>query len=285
MRAGSSHRHPAVAGSFYPEDASELTRLLECCFLDPRGPGELPDRHRSGIRRIRAAIVPHAGFVYSGAIQAHAYRAIAAERPPQSVLLLGVNHRGIGASAALSAVTWDSPLGPLPIDTELRDRLEHAPITTDESAHREEHSLEVQVPFLQYVLPQPRAVMLSVRFDGYDQLGAVAKVVGAAVAGRDVLLIASTDLSHYLPVDEARELDSLVLDQILKRDARGLYDVVTRCDITMCGVAPTVVLLAALASEPLSARLLAWGHSGEASPMPTVVGYAALLLESARANP
>ncbi|MHB8352243.1 MAG: AmmeMemoRadiSam system protein B [Thermoplasmata archaeon] len=279
------HRRPAVAGSFYPEDASELTRLLERCFLDPRGPGELPDRHRRESRNIRAAVVPHAGFIYSGPIQAHAYRAIAAERPPESILLLGVNHRGVGAPAALSSVVWDSPLGPLPPEPGLRERLDHPPIETDDSAHRGEHSLEVQLPFLQYVLPHPRAVMLSVRYDRFDALRSVAESVKAAVSGRDVLLIASTDLSHYLPVEEVRALDALAIEQIRKRDARGLYDVVEHRGITMCGVAPTVVLLAALESESLDVRLLAWGHSGQAAPMTTVVGYAALLLESAKAIP
>ncbi|MGI0054075.1 MAG: AmmeMemoRadiSam system protein B [Thermoplasmata archaeon] len=275
-------KHPrpmAVAGSFYPEDAGDLTRQLEACFVDPRGPGELPDRRRSPGRRIRAAVVPHAGLLYSGAIAAHAFRAIAAERPPRSVLLLGVDHGGRGPAAALSSVAWSTPLGPVPTDPDLVDRLDRPPIERDESAHAREHSIEVELPFLQYVLPQPRAVALTVRFGPYPELEEVAAVVRAAVTGGDVLLIASTDLSHYVPEPQARELDRLAIEAILARDPRGLYETVARRQISMCGVAPTTVLLAALAGEPLTARLLRWGHSGEARPMEEVVGYAALLFE------
>ncbi len=278
-------RPTAVAGSFYPKEARALSALLERCFLDPRGPGALPERHRREVRSIRAVVVPHAGLVYSGAIAAHAYRALASERPPESVLLLGVNHRGVGAPAALSAVPWATPLGPVPSDPELRGRLDRPPLRVDESAHAHEHSLEVQLPFLQYVLPHPRIVALSISFDRLDELLRVAEVVREAVAGRDLLLVASTDLTHYRPVEEVRAEDALVIEEIRNRNARGLYRVVTRRGISMCGVAPTVVLLAALESEALSGRLLAWGHSGEATPMDTVVGYAALTLESDSALP
>ena len=272
-------RPPAVAGQFYEGDGVRLAHQVESCFTDARGPGELPVRHRTPERRIRALVVPHAGFVYSGPIAALAYGAVAAERPPDSVLVLGVDHHGSGVPAAVSARDWDTPLGPVPVDLDLAHALAHGPIEIDEAAHRDEHSIEVQLPFLQYVLPKPRFAALMVRFGPLEFLKEVAESVRTAIAGRDVLLVASTDFSHYVSVAEARRLDHLAIDQILRRDAAGLYETVVEKEISMCGIAPTTVLLAAIAGESLSARLLRWGHSGESEPMRQVVGYASLLLE------
>ena len=278
-------RPPAVAGQFYEASGADLAAQVEECFRSERGPGELPSRQRSAGRHIRAAVVPHAGFEFSGPIAALAYRAIAAERPPEVVLILGVDHHGASRGAALSARDWRTPLGPTACDLDLVAALNHAPIEVDEAAHAREHSIEVQLPFLEYVLPKPRFVALEIGFDTFAHLERVAKVVRNALAGRDVLLLASTDFSHYVPAETARTLDGHAIDAILARDARRLYDTVTVEEISMCGIAPTTVLLSALSGEPLTARLLRWGHSGEAVPMRDVVGYASLLLESAEPLP
>jgi len=282
---GSRTRPPAVAGQFYPESGAELARAIEESFRSPRGPGELPTHHRSPERRIRAAIVPHAGYEFSGPIAALAYAQVAAERPPESVLVLGVDHHGAGEGPALSDVPWMTPLGPTPIDESLRKALTHPPVAVDEAAHALEHSIEVQLPFLEYVLPHPRFVPLQVPFDTLPELERVARVVADAVRGRDTLLIASTDFSHYVPASTAQRLDRLAIETILSRDATALYETVAENDISMCGIAPTTVLLSALAEEPLSTRLLRWGHSGEAVAMRDVVGYAALLLEAPSSAP
>jgi MEMO1 family protein len=276
-------RPPAVAGQFYESDGRNLAREVERCFLDPRGPGELPTRHRSPERHLRAAVVPHAGLVYSGPIAALVYERIAAERPPATTIVLGVNHHGVGAPAALSDRDWMTPLGPTAVDHEMVRRLaQQPPIVVDERAHLSEHSIEVQLPFLEYVLPRPRFVPLMVRFDTLEFLEEVGRGVRAAIAGHDILLLASTDFSHYISAKEAERLDRLAIDQILARDAGGLYGTVAKHDISMCGIAPTTVLLSALAGEPLDTQLLRWGHSGEVSPMKEVVGYAAILLTSAQ---
>ena len=273
-------RPPAVAGQFYAGTGAELARQVEACFLDPRGPGELPTRHRSANRSLRAAVVPHAGYPYSGPIAARAYALIASERPPESVLILGVDHHGRG-SAALSDRAWATPLGPTAVDHDLVGALRRGPIAVDEAAQSEEHSIEVQLPFLEYVLPRPRFVALQVRFGQFEFLREVAEVVRAATRDRDVLLLASTDFSHYVPARTAERLDRMAIDAILARDARRLFDTVVGNEISMCGIAPTTVLLSALADEALSARLLRWGHSGEVEPMRDVVGYASIALESA----
>jgi len=196
-------RPPAVAGQFYAADGRELARQVESCFTDPRGPGGLPARRRSTERRVVAAVVPHAGYPYSGPIAAHVYARIAAERPPRSVVVLGVDHYGAGLGAALSVRPWLTPLGPTPIDTDLAKALTSGPVRVDESAHAREHSIEVQLPFLEYVLPKPSFVPLQVRFGPLRYLTEVAEVVRAATEGKDVLLLASTDFSHYVPVEVA----------------------------------------------------------------------------------
>ncbi len=273
-------RPPAVAGQFYPQDPAGLTQLLERCYADPRGPGRLTPARSSLDRRIRAAVVPHAGYVYSGPIAAHAYRAVAAERPPGTVLVLGVNHHGRGAPAALSAREWRTPLGTVRTDPELIAALDRRPIERDELAHGPEHSIEVQLPFLQQLWPQLRFVGLSITMGPIGFLADVGAVVTRAVQGRDVLLLASTDFSHYIPAETARSLDRLAINQILARNPTGLYETVVDREISMCGIAPATVLLFALQAEPLRTRLLRWGHSGEAEPMTEVVGYASILLES-----
>ncbi|MGA9840306.1 MAG: AmmeMemoRadiSam system protein B [Thermoplasmata archaeon] len=276
-----SPRPAAVAGRFYAATGADLAHQVERCFLDARGPGELPVRHRSAPRTLRAAVVPHAGLEFSGPIAAHTYSLIASQPPPDTVLILGVDHHGLGGGAVLSDRPWRTPLGPTAVDHELVRALTQPPVTVDEAAQAQEHSIEVQLPFLEYVLPQPRFVALQVRFGSFDYLLDVARVVRDALRGRDhVLLLASTDFSHYVTVATAQRLDRMAIDAILARDPRRLYDTVVANDISMCGIAPTTVLLAALSEEPLSARLLRWGHSGEAAPMRDVVGYAALALES-----
>jgi len=277
-------RRPAVADQFYAGNGEALAHQVEGCFLSSRGPGELPPRRRGGHRTIRAVVVPHAGFEYSGPIAALAYARIAAEPAPATVLVLGVDHQGAGLGPALSDRPWRTPLGPTAVDHDLVRALAHPPVAIDEAAHAFEHSIEVQLPFLEYVLPKPRFVPLQVPFDSFEALTRVAEIVRQAVRDRDVLLVASTDFSHYVPAATAERLDRLAIDAILARDARRLYDTVRDHRITMCGIAPTTVLLAALEDEPLTAELLRWGHSGEVVRMRDVVGYASLLLEERPAS-
>ena len=273
-------RPPAVAGSFYPADGAALAKLVEACFCDRvRGPGGLPAHQRTGARRLRAIVVPHAGLVYSGAIAAWAYRRVGEEPPFPTVLFLGVDHHGQGGFA-LSRRPWMTPLGPTEVDRALVDRLDRPPLEVDEGAHEFEHSIEVQLPFLEYVEPKPRMVALQVAMASLPLLQEVGARVAEAIRGRDVLLVASTDFSHYVPPEVAATEDRFALDAILRGDPAGLFDVVERRRISMCGIAPTTVLLAALAGEPASIRLLKYGHSGEVAPMTRVVGYGALTVES-----
>ncbi|MFZ0699491.1 MAG: AmmeMemoRadiSam system protein B [Thermoplasmata archaeon] len=272
-------RAPVVAGTFYPRDPRELREQLDACFLDPRGPGRSPGPPSRTTRSVRAAVVPHAGYIFSGPIAARAYAEIARDPPPSTVLVLGVDHHG-GGGAALSDVPWNTPLGDVEVDHRLVERLARAPVRIRERAHDREHSIEVQLPFLQRTVPGTRFVALQIEFGPYEYLREVGRIVREALRGEDVVLLASTDFSHYVPAEEAERIDRHAIAPILARDPRRLYDVVVSEEISMCGIAPTTVMLCAVEEEPLQPELLRWGHSGEAAPMDQVVGYAALVLRT-----
>lgn len=276
-------RPPIVAGTFYPRASRELRAELDVCFLDPRGPGRLPGPPTRATRGIRAAVVPHAGYIFSGPIAARAYAEIADDPRPPTVLVLGVDHHG-GGGAALSDLPWTSPLGDVEVDHRLVERLSRGPIRVQEHAHDREHSIEVQLPFLQRALPGSRFIALQIEFGPFPYLREIGAIVRDALRGEDVVLIASTDFSHYLSAEEAERIDRRAIAQILARDARRLYDVVVEEEISMCGIAPTTVMLCALQDQRLEPELLRWGHSGEAAPMDEVVGYASIVLRTPKGD-
>jgi AmmeMemoRadiSam system protein B len=278
-----SIRRAAVAGSFYPAETKALQHLIEGSFqfhpLGPLGAGSYSSPLFGGM-------VPHASLVYSGACAAHFYSVL----PPdlESVILLGVNHRGTGSDAALSpADFWETPLGVVRVEREPSRTLSALAgfIAEDETAHRFEHSIEVQLPFLQTVLKTFSLVPVSLAHISDDEcarLGqAVAQLYEKQMAlGKKTIVIASSDLSHYLSPEETERLDRLVLGPLLALDPAALLEAVRREHISMCGVIPTAVFLeAAKTLGAKRARLLKHCHSGDVSPMKEVVGYASVAVE------
>ena len=276
-------RLPAVAGSFYPAEAGELKKLLEECFVsNPLGPGGA----HSSSPSLLGGVVPHAGYVYSGPCAAHFYSKL--ESDIRRVILLGVNHRGVGRAAALSAAEyWQTPLGEVQLDRGLGEQLKSQIdfLTEDERPHREEHSLEVQLPFLQSVLGEFSFLPISLSYLSEEEcrlLGqAIARLYEAnAASGNKTLLLASSDLNHYLSPKETERLDQMALEKVLAMDPAGLLRTVEQEDISMCGVVPTAVFLfAANALRAKQAKLLKHCHSGDAIPMREVVGYASVAVE------
>jgi AmmeMemoRadiSam system protein B len=277
-------RPPAVAGSFYPSAAQELSRLIEECLVQsPLGPRGAESCSPSLI----AALVPHAGYVYSGACAAHLFARLDAS--VRRVIVLGVNHHGRGERAALSpAELWQTPLGPVCLDQELTDLLESRLhfLKRDELAHAREHSIEVQLPFLQHMLGEFMLTPVSlshVTLEECAELGAAVAAAAerAARSGTRTLILASSDLSHYLSPKKTVQLDEIALQEVLALKPEDLIRVVERENITMCGVLPTAALLfAGNALGVKQARLLKHCHSGDAAPMRKVVGYASVALEA-----
>ena len=277
-----SVRPAAVAGSFYPSAASELRTVLADCFqTSPLGPQGATEKNRS----IIAGLVPHAGAIYSGPCAAHLFSQL--DTSHQRIIILGVNHRGHGHRAALSPwARWQTPLGEIAVNQHLHDliRSRVSFLVEEANAHCEEHSIEIELPFLQYTLPDFEFIPLSLSRLSVDECAEVGAAVAAACqaeANMRTIVLASSDLSHYLPAEQTEVLDRLALEPILALDPEGLLRVIAEQDISMCGVIPTAIMLFAVnAMGARRARLLNHCHSGDVMPMRQVVGYAAVAIEN-----
>ncbi len=277
-----SVRPAAVAGSFYPASVAELNALLDDCFnASPLG----PQGTRETNLHIIAGLVPHAGPIYSGPCAAHLYSRL--DPSIERVILLGIDHRGRGERASLSPWDrWHTPLGNVPVDGEFNALLEGQVkfLRRDARAHTGEHSIEIQLPFLQRQLDEFAVVPISL-----SQLSvAECAELGAAIAdacktasprNRPKVILASSDLNHYLSPKPNTKLDRIALTKVLALDPAGLLRVVEENDISMCGALPTAVMLfAALELGASHANLLKHCHSGDIAPMRKVVGYASIAI-------
>lgn len=265
-------REPAVADRFYPGDPEHLRASMRML---------VPAVAEEEKKRALAVVMPHAGYVYSGAT---AGATISRVRVPETVLILGPNHHGRGAALALGTEDWRMPLGTVPIDRELATALlrHSSSVVADSTAHLLEHSLEVQVPFLQQVQHGLCIVPLVVSHVSYDLCQTVARELAAAIRAhpQPVLIVASTDMSHYESRQQASRKDKKAIERILALDPEGLYATVIGNRISMCGVVPTTIaLLTALALGATQAELVRYTDSGEVSgDIDQVVGYAGLII-------
>lgn len=227
-------RKPAVAGMFYPADKEELLSLIRFVCGEPY----------TGERiKAKAVMVPHAGYIYSGKTACEVYKRI---EIPEHVVILGPNHTGMGAPVSVyDGDAWETPLGVVEIDKEIRDRLlQFYGFTPDEDAHKFEHSLEVQVPFLQVFAEREfKITPIVLSLLRYDDALYVARQMAKVLKdyADNVLVVISSDMSHYIPADKAKELDMLAIDCLKKLDSACLYERVFKYNISMCGVIPAVV--------------------------------------------
>ncbi len=272
-------REPAVAGRFYPRNAAQLEREVRQFIAparDAAGPGPTSPARALG------CIVPHAGYMYSGAVAGAVFARI---EMPRRFVILGPRHYPQGAPlAVLSEGAWRTPLGDVPLDAPLAAALARAcPLLREDAvAHAAEHSIEVELPFLQQMAPEFRFVPIALgtdRFQAFEDLGrAVAAVV--AEQAEPVLLVASSDMNHYENDEITRRKDARAIERILALDPRGLYDVVRRESISMCGYGPAVTMLvAAKELGATRAELVRYATSAEVSgDYDRVVGYAGIVV-------
>lgn len=264
-------RSPAVAGQFYPANPRELSALIR--QYTARNPAK-------ELSPVRACLVPHAGYVYSGAVAGAVFSQIAL---PKKILLLGVRHYPRGeAVAILSEGTWRTPLGEAPVDGALAKRLREAcpALREDAVAHSQEHSLEVEIPFLQELDPGFSFVPVALGTVQFEQLTAVGEAIGAVLEAteEEVLIVTSSDLNHYENDQTTRRKDQFAIDRLLHFDPKGLYAVCQEKEISMCGLGPAVVMLTAMRRlGEKSAHLVRYATSGDVSgDRDTVVGYAGM---------
>jgi len=276
-------RHPSQAGMFYAGTAQALRAQIEECFTHKLGPGKLPKAAEKKLQTIVGLVCPHAGYMYSGPVAAHAYYNLATDGKPDIVVLFGPNHLGRGSALALMMEgVWRTPLGDVEIDTETANLIlkESSIIDVDDSAHAFEHSIEVQLPFLQYLYGSAfKFVPICFLMQDLQSSREVGTAVAKALADKNALVIASTDMTHYEPQKTAEQKDKDAIEAALNLDAERLYSTVETQHISMCGYGPTIAAItAAKALNTKKAKLLCYKTSGDITgDYSSVVGYASIM--------
>lgn len=272
-------RTSPIAGTWYPGDSASIAAEVEECLA---GVGGVPPAGR-----LVALISPHAGLRYSGPVAAHAY-ALLRGRAGLTAVLVGPSHRMAFDGVAVAARgAFETPLGRVPIDEEIAARLVayDGRIVDEMRPHREEHSLEMQLPFLQHIVPQVRIVPVLMGSQEREEAEMLARALVGALEGSDALLIASSDLSHYHPAPEANALDAKVVDDVRRLDPEGLMDRLERFHGHACGGGPMVAVMKAARGRGANrATILKYGDSGDvaAGDKSHVVGYLAAALTTHR---
>ena len=269
---GFMERQPAVAGQFYPGSAKTLKLEVDRYLAIDVTP-----------RPAKAAIAPHAGYVYSGAV---AGKVFASVEIPKTCIVLSPNHTGMGANAAIMASgSWRIPTGTIPVATAIAEQLMAAcpSLTDDPTAHLAEHSLEVELPFLLARQPDLSIVPIALSRVDSSHCRAIGEAIAAVVQSTSdpILIVTSTDMNHYENQTRTMEKDRLAIDRVLAMDADGLLATCAEHRISMCGVIPTAVTIhAGRALGAKQAELVAHTTSGDVSgDMDAVVGYAGFIIE------
>jgi AmmeMemoRadiSam system protein B len=276
-------RRSAVAGQFYEGDAEALRFQITSCFLNNLGPKKLPKTNFCNKpREIVGLICPHAGYMYSGMVAASGFFELAQDGLPDTVIILGPNHTGYGSGISLVRKgTWQTPLGNVEIDTELADMILSKTdiIDVDETAHQFEHSIETQLPFLQYLYGGDKYRFVPICFLMQDYVSAVeiGNALVDVLATRNVVVIASSDMTHYEPAKQAETKDQQALNAITALDAYRFYETVETQNISICGYAPITALITYAKGLNAKAEMLNYHNSGDISgKYSSVVGYASL---------
>lgn len=278
-------RVPVVSGQFYNSDHDRLKEQVKECFLSDFGPGSLPGKDKK--KKIAGAISPHAGYDFSGPAAAHAYKEIAESEMPGTYVIIGPSHMGFPSGVSLKE--WETPLGIVKNDVEFGKELSKNGIPVNEEAHAEEHSIEVQLPFLQFVKPKARisAIIAGHDMDFRKIAGAIAKA--ASSLKRKITVIASSDFTHYgmaygyVPFSEKIKeniysLDKGAIDAIKTMEAKNFIKYLSRTNATICGQMPIAVLMETLKQK--KARLLKYYTSGDVlGDYTNAVGYASIVFE------
>jgi len=265
-------RQPAVANQFYPGRETDLKKDVS---------GRMKEVQKK--EKVLALVSPHAGYIYSGDVAGAVY---SKAEITKNVIVMGPNHHGLGAPFAIMAHgKWQMPGGDININEELANLLieESRWLGADDQAHTNEHSVEVQLPFIQYINPDVEFVPVVLERADFKTCEEIGMAIARAIKkyAEPVLIIASTDMTHYESQEDAKKKDQLAIDRILSLDPAGLLDTVKRNNISMCGVIPTTItLVAAKELGATRASLVTYATSGDVSgDYSHVVGYAGLIIK------
>lgn len=266
-------RTPHVAGQFYEVQPERLKQKIRGSFLHSLGPGKLPFEGEKSPRDIVACVSPHAGYMFSGMCAAHLYLELSKQVKPQIIVILGPNHTGLGGPLSSSIEDWATPLGVVTVD---RQGVASIGVEVDEYAHRYEHSIEVQLPFLQFIWQDFDLIPILL---SAPRLRSGVGIEERIAALNDVLVIASSDFTHYENAVSAKEKDGRAIDAILDLDEERFLEVVERDRASICGYAPIVsTIITAKKMGAKKAELLKYMNSGDITgDYSSVVAYAAIV--------
>ncbi len=275
-------RRPSQAGAFYEGNAESLKMQIENCFLHEFGPGKILEVAKVGPRKVIGLVCPHAGYMFSGPVAAHSYHKLASDGKPDVVAIFGPNHMGYGSAlAVMNDGFWRTPLGDVEVDGETANRIVHESriVDVDDSAHRFEHSIEVQLPFLQYLYGSEfKIVPICFLIQDLSSAREVGQAVAKVLAEKNAVIIASSDMTHYEPQESAAKKDRLALESVEAMDEAKFYSTVEAHHISACGYGPiTALITAAKILGAKEAKLLCYKTSGDIiGDYSSVVGYAAV---------
>jgi AmmeMemoRadiSam system protein B len=278
-------RRPCQAGAFYEANPEALRKQIESCFCHQLGPRRTPIVTKTECKHVVGLVCPHAGYMFSGPVAAHAYYELALDGSPDTVVILGPNHTGYGSAlSAMNEGSWRTPLGDVEVDNEVANAIvrESRIVDVDEAAHRFEHSIEVQLPFLQYLYGSDfKIVPICFLMQDLTSAREVGQAVGRTLSGRNAVIIASSDMTHYEPQVQAEKQDRRALEAIVAMDEARLLSIVEEESLTACGVGPIAALITATkVLGGKKAKLLCYKTSGDViGDYSSVVGYAAMCLK------
>jgi MEMO1 family protein len=275
-------RQPAQAGTFYPDTEGALRTQIHNCFLHPLGPRSIPSVPATRDNQLVGIVVPHAGYDYSGPVAANSYFQLGLSGLRESVIILGPNHTGYGSGVStMTDGQWATPLGEVPLDKSLASAITRSSrlIDVEEEAHKREHSIEVQLPFLQFIYPRRfKFVPICMMLQDLETSTEIGDAIAKASAETGAMLIASSDWTHYEPYESARKKDMEAIGAVLEMDEKKFQDVIEEKNVSACGYGPvTAVLHASKILGAKQAKLLSYQTSGDtAGDKRSVVGYAAI---------
>ena len=277
-------RLPAHAGTFYAGSSYKLKEQIDYCFKHELGSGRTPIVSREKCNNLISLVCPHAGYVYSGSIAAHAYDKLAEDGKLNSVIIIGPNHTGYGSGVSLTTSgVWRTPLGDIEIDSELAYQIyeQSELVDIDDLGHRFEHSIEVQLPFLQYLYDiNFKLIPITMMMQDIEVSRDLGSTVAKAIIGKNVVMIASTDLTHYQHSTSAWRNDKRIIDAILSLDENSVYKNVEEYNISMCGYGSVSAVI--IASKILGAsktELLNYATNGDMTgDQRQVVDYASFTI-------
>ena len=268
-------RYPAVAGRFYPSDRSELTDLVENCFYHERGPGSIPDPE--GTEDVKCILAPHAGIAVSGPIAAHAFAELRRSGHREAYIIIGPDHYGQPFDLVMCSDPYVTPMGECRV-SKVAGKLAEL-IADSPNAHRFEHSIEVELPFLQFIDPEAEIIPIIMGRQDVNTARRLADAIRSATEGTDTVVIASSDLMHYVPDRIEKRMDSAFLSRMLSLDIDGMYEEVYSNNLSICGYGP--IAAAIMATQPSKGLLLSHSNSWETIhyDQDAVVGYASAIFE------